>query len=64
MRTSINWGYPDSHDLKLSNRPVRTRHPEYQQFSVAEMLEQDDRLRRQVIEIKERIFGSGIGALR
>lgn len=31
---------------------------------VAEMLEQDDRLRRQVIEIKERIFGSGIGAMR
>lgn len=31
---------------------------------VAEMLEQDDRLRRQVIEIKERIFGSGIAALR
>ncbi len=31
---------------------------------VAEMLEKDDRLRRQVIEIKERLYGSGIGAAR
>ncbi|MFP5442770.1 MAG: hypothetical protein ACLGIY_04085, partial [Betaproteobacteria bacterium] len=25
--TSIGWGCPDSHDLKLSNRPVRIRMP-------------------------------------
>lgn len=31
---------------------------------VAEMLEKDDRLRRQVIEIKERLYGTGIGAVR
>jgi chromosomal replication initiator protein len=31
---------------------------------VAEMLEKDDRLRRQVIEIKERLYGSGFGAAR
>ena len=26
-RGSIGWAYPDSHNLKLSNRPVRTRMP-------------------------------------
>ena len=31
---------------------------------VADMLERDDRLRRQVIEIKDRLFGSGIGMMR